>query len=416
MTKRDFYEILGVPRTANSDQIKKAFRSKARHLHPDNMDSGDESAFKELAAAYEVLSDDNKRALYDRYGHDGLAGAAGGFDGVDLGAFADLSEIFSTFFGGGRGGGGRRSTVERGSDLKLELRLEFSEAIFGTERKISIKRLEACTVCTGTGAQSGSQPVRCTTCNGAGQIRQATQTLLGQFMQILTCPNCEGEGTRIEKACTVCKGKAQVRTQRDLEIKIPAGIDHGARLRIPHAGDHGRRNGPPGDVYVLITVNDHAKFVREGQTIHLQQPISFAMAALGGEMIVDTVDGEKPLRVPPGTQTGTILPLKGHGAPQLNSPNLRGDQLVHLIVETPTKLTSEQKRLLEKFADSRGDKLSAPKFKRPDTASSANSKPSPGKSSSIKNPSGKGSSGKADSSLIDKIADVFKPKEGASEN
>lgn len=405
MTKRDFYEILGVPRTANSDQIKKAFRSKARHLHPDNMDSGDEAAFKELAAAYEVLSDENKRALYDRYGHDGLAGGAGGFEGVDLSAFADLGEIFSTFFGGGRPGG-RRSTVERGSDLKLELRLEFSEAIFGTEKKISVKRLESCTVCTGSGAQAGSQPVRCTTCNGAGQIRQATQTLLGQFMQILTCPNCEGEGTRIEKACTNCKGKGQIRTQRDLEIKIPAGIDHGARLRIPQAGDHGRRNGPPGDVYVLITVNDHARFVREGQTIHLQQPISFAMAALGGEMMVDTVDGERSLRVPAGTQTGTVVPLKGLGAPQLNAPTMRGDQLVHLLVETPTKLSSEQRRLLEKFAESRGDKLSVSKFKKPEPTSTKYSS---------KNSSGK-NAGKGDSSLIDKIADVFKPKEGASEN
>ncbi|MBI4533072.1 MAG: DnaJ domain-containing protein, partial [Candidatus Melainabacteria bacterium] len=257
MTKRDYYEILGVDRQASLDQIKKAFRSRARHLHPDNKESGDEAAFKELAAAYEVLSDEQKRSLYDRYGHDGLSGGVGGFEGVDLGAFADLSEIFAQFFGGGPRSGFRRSTVERGADLKYDLRIDFLEAVFGAERKISIQHLEGCTVCDGSGAEKGSGPVRCGTCQGTGQIKQVSQTFLGHFTQVLTCPNCEGEGTRIDKPCAKCKGRGQVRKGKEIELKVPSGIDSGTRLRVPGAGDQGRRGGPPGDVYVIVHVADH---------------------------------------------------------------------------------------------------------------------------------------------------------------
>jgi molecular chaperone DnaJ len=387
MSKRDYYEVLGLPRNATAEQIKRSFRNKARNLHPDNMDSGDEQAFKELAAAYEVLSDDNKRALYDRYGHDGLSGAGvGGYEGMDFGGFADLSEIFSQFFGGSARGG-RRSTVERGADLKIELQLEFKEAIFGVERKISIKRLESCSVCEGSGAASGSGPVKCTTCNGAGQIRRTSQTLLGHFTQVLTCPHCEGEGERVEKACTNCKGRGQVRKSKEVELRIPAGIDSGARIRIPGAGDFGRRKGPAGDVYVVIYVNDHPQFVREGQTIHIKQTISYSLAALGGEILVPTVDGQRVLKIAPGVQTGSTATMKGYGAPQLNNASIRGDQIVHLALTTPTKLSSEERKLFEKLADMRGEKLTVSKHDRQ-------------KAEEEKTPS-----------FLDRIVDVFRGKD-----
>lgn len=397
MAKRDYYEVLGVDRNASGDQIKRAFRNRARHLHPDNMDSGDEAAFKELAAAYEVLSDEHKRSLYDRYGHDGLSGGAGGFEGVDLGAFADLSEIFAQFFGGNPRAGGRHNTAERGADLKYDLQLDFLEAVFGVERKISIKHLQSCTVCSGTGAAEGSSRIKCNTCAGVGQIRQSTATFLGHFTQVITCPNCQGEGTTVEKPCTPCKGHGQVRKSREIDLKIPAGIDTGARLRVPGAGDQGRRNGPAGDLYVIIHVSDNSNFVREGTTIHLRQPISFSMAALGGDLMVATVEGVKPLKIPAATQTGTTLVMKEQGVPYLNSPGRRGDQIVHLVVETPSRLSSEEKKLLERLAELRHEKLRAPKGHKSEDSSKKGHKSD--------------DSNKANNTIIDKIADALFSKE-----
>ena len=396
MSKRDYYEVLGVDRNATAEQIKRAFRNKARHLHPDNKESGDEAAFKELAAAYEVLSDENKRSLYDRYGHDGLAGGQAGFEGVDFGAFADLSEIFSQFFGGGTRSGYRRPTVNRGADLKYDLELDFLEAVFGVEKKISVRHLEDCTACSGSGAAQGSGPVRCSTCQGMGQIRQTTQTFLGHFTQVLTCPNCEGEGTRIDKPCSNCKGRGQVRKSREIEVKIPPGIDSGARLRVPGQGDQGRKGGPPGDLYVIVHVAEHPVFVREGTAIHVQQPISYSMAALGGEIVVATVEGAKILKVPPGTQTGTTLVMREQGVPVLNNPARRGEQFVHLTVETPTKLSSEERKLLERLAELRGESLTV--------------------SGSPKKEDGHRNGGKNGGSIFDKITEVFKPKDGADES
>ncbi len=391
MGKRDYYEVLGVEKNATADQIKRAFRNKARHLHPDNKDSGDEAAFKELAAAYEVLSDEQKRSLYDRYGHDGLSGGAAGFDGVDLGAFTDLSEIFAQFFGGApRGSGSRRGAVERGADLKYDLQLDFLEAVFGVEKKVSIRHLADCTVCSGSGAAAGSSRVSCNTCGGQGQIRQSTATFLGHFTQVLTCPNCQGEGTRVEKPCNNCKGRGQIKKSKDIELKVPAGVDTGARLRVPGAGDQGPRGGPPGDLYVIIHVAEHNLFVREGTTIHLRQPISFSMAALGAELMVPTVEGVKVLKVPAGTQSGTILVMKENGVPHLNNSARRGDQLVHLIVETPTRLSSEERKLLEKLAELRKEKLHLPKNSKAEEEAK-------------------------EASIIDKIADVFRPKDGNEE-
>lgn len=388
MAKRDLYEILGLDRNASQDQVKKAFRNKARHLHPDNMDSGDEAAFKELAAAYEVLSDERKRSLYDRYGHDGLSGGAGGFDGVDLGGFADLSEIFAQFFGGGPRGGSRHSTVDRGADLKYDLQLDFLEAVFGLEKTISVKHLEGCTVCTGSGAAPGSSRNKCATCNGQGQIRQSTSTFLGQFTQVISCPNCEGEGSRVEKPCSNCKGRGQVRQSRDIELKVPAGVDSGLRMRVAGAGDQARRGGVPGDLYVVLQVTDHPDFIREGTTIHLRQSISFSMAALGGELMVPTVEGAKAIKIPAGTQTGTTLVMKEHGVPYLNTPGKRGDQIIHLQVDTPTRLSSEEKKLLEKLAELRKEQLHLPKGQKTEETSKENS------------------------SILDKISDVFRGKDG----
>jgi molecular chaperone DnaJ len=441
MSKRDYYEILGIERNATQDQIKRAFRSKARHLHPDNQDSGDESAFKELAAAYEVLSDEQKRSLYDRYGHDGLTGASGGFDGVDFGAFSDLSEIFSQFFGGGGGGrsGFRRSSVERGADLKYDLQLDFLEAVFGTEKKVTIKHLEDCTVCSGSGASPGSGPVKCATCTGMGQIRQTTQTFLGHFTQVLTCPNCNGEGTRIEKACTNCKGRGQVRKSREIDIKIPAGIDSGARVRLPNAGDHGRRGGPPGDVYVVIAVSEDSTFIREGSTIHIKQPISYSMAALGGEVLVPTVEGPKAIKIAAGIQSGTTITMRDQGVPHLSNQTRRGDQIVHVQVETPSRLSSEEKKLFEKLAELRGESLTAakpekvvkpvkeeeaqaaaagaePKAPEPAEKTEQSSKPREHNNKSARKSKGKKKSKEKDNaSIIDKLADFFGARDAADE-
>lgn len=420
MPKRDLYEILGVDQNASADQIKRSFRSKARMLHPDNADSGDEQAFKELAAAYEVLSDDRKRSLYDRYGHDGLAGGQSSFDGVDLSAFGDLADIFSHFFGDAMGGMGprsRRSAAERGADLKYDLNLSFMDAVFGTESKVNVLHLEDCTVCSGSGAAPGSGPVTCTTCNGEGQVRQTTATLLGHFTQVIICPNCQGEGSRVDKPCTNCKGRSQVRKSREIEIKVPAGIDNGVRLRVPGAGDQGRRGGPPGDVYVVLHVEKHEYFERDGSTIHLKQPISYSMAALGGELMVPTIDGEKKIKVKAGTATGTVMTMRDCGVPHLNNPNRRGDQLVHLIVETPRKLSSEERRLLEQLAELRGEKLKVEKPVKVTEEKSESEKKSPEteKTSSRSRKRKKAGSKKKDTSIIDKIADVFKPK-GESES
>ncbi len=432
MSKRDYYEILGVERNSTQDQIKRAFRNKARHLHPDNQDSGDEAAFKELAAAYEVLSDEQKRSLYDRYGHDGLTGGAGGFDGVDFGAFSDLSEIFSQFFGGGGRSGFRHGSVERGADLKYDLQLDFLEAVFGAEKKVSIKHLEDCTVCSGSGASPGSGPVKCATCAGVGQIRQTTQTFLGHFTQVLTCPNCNGEGTRIEKACTNCKGRGQVRKSRDIDIKIPAGIDSGARVRLPNAGDHGRKGGPPGDVYVVISVSDDPNFVREGTTIHVKQSVSYAMAALGGELMVPTVEGPKAVKISAGIQSGTTIAMREQGVPHLSNQSRRGDQIVHVHVETPTRLSSEERKLLEKLAELRGESLTLPKQekapkpapeeaapsepeKEPEQKDKAEQAFKPKGHSSRKSKGKKKAKEKDNSSIIDKLADFFGAREAADE-
>lgn len=370
MTKKDYYEVLGVPKGATAEEIKKAFRNKARHLHPDNKESGDEQAFKELAEAYEVLSDTQKRATYDRYGHEGVKGSTRGFDNFDFSSFSgfgmdDIVDMLDSFFGGGggafRSGFRARGGPEQGAHLKFDLEIDFLEAVFGTEKTITIRRLEDCESCQGTGAAPGSSPVTCTTCAGMGQVQQVMNTFFGQAVRVVACPACQGSGSKIEKPCKDCRGEALVRKQKEFQVKVPAGIDANTRLRLGNAGDKGRRGGPYGDLFILIHVREHETFIRDGETIHVRQPISYSLAALGGEVLVPTVEGAKVLKVASGTQTGTTSVMRHLGVPRFNQPGKRGDQVVHLVVETPTRLTGEEKRLLEKLAELRGEKLSVSK-------------------------------------------------------
>ena len=387
MANTDYYAVLGVERTSTPEQIKKAFKKKAAELHPDNSDTGDESKFKDLMAAYEVLSDEQKRSLYDRYGAEGVKNAGGGFSGQgDFGSFSDLSDIFDYFFGGG----GRtqqctRNQPQRGNDLKYDLELEFLEAVFGVEKNITIKHLEDCTECSGNGAAPGSKPVQCKTCQGMGQVRQTTSTLFGHFTQVMPCPTCDGDGTKIDHPCVECKGKGQLKKNKTIDLKVPAGVDSNARLRVGGAGDNGRKGAPAGDLYVVLHIKQHALFHREGATIHIKQPISFSMAALGGEILIDTVSGPKVLKIAAGTQSGTVITMREHGVPHLGNPQKRGDQQVHIAVETPSKLSAEEKTLLKKLAEIRGESLTV---SEPEAAAAK----------------------EGQQSLFDVISGVFKPK------
>jgi molecular chaperone DnaJ len=385
MANRDYYEVIGVERSASQDQIKKAFKKKAAQLHPDNKDTGDEAAFKDLVAAYEVLSDEQKRQMYDRYGAEGVKGTRFDQGGMDFSSF-DLSDIFDMFFGGGmRGGSGGRSAPERGANLKFDLELDFLEAVFGCQKTITIRHLEGCTECGGTGAAPGSKPVKCETCGGIGNVKHVSATLFGQFVQVVPCPNCDGEGSKIDRPCGECKGKGQLRKPKTIPLEVPAGVDSNLRLRVGGAGDLGRRGAPAGDLYVVLHIKPHPLFKREGVNIHLTQPVSFSMAALGGEILVETVSGPKGLKIPAGIQTGSVITMRELGVPHHSNPQRRGDQYVHLVVETPTKLSEEEKQLLRKLAELRGESLSVP----------ANSD---------------GNSKEGQQSIFDVIAGVFKPK------
>lgn len=403
MATGDYYDILGVAKNANTDEMKKAFRKKAAELHPDNQDTGDEAKFKQLVAAYEVLSDENKKSLYDRYGEDGLKRGSTGGSGsygqdFDLSGFADLGEIFEFLFSGGMrsGAGGRPRAGARGADLRFDMELEFLEAVFGVEKKITIKHLRHCASCNGTGGAAGSAATTCTSCGGHGQVRQTTSTLFGHFSQIATCPACDGEGSKVEKPCEDCKGKGLTRKERSLELKIPAGVDNGSRIRVSGEGDSGKKGSGTGDLYVILHVKQHERFIREGSTIHLKQAISMSMAALGGDMIVDTAGGKRLLKIPVGTQQGTVITMKAEGVPHLNHPERRGDQLVHLFIETPSKLSDEEKELYKKLAELRGEKLNVPEDERP-TPPQAHQ-------------NGKEQNKEGHQSIFDAIAGVFKGK------
>ncbi|HIK38281.1 MAG: molecular chaperone DnaJ [Geminocystis sp.] len=354
----DYYEILGVPRTATEKEIKEAYRRLAKKYHPDvNKDPGAEEKFKEISRAYEVLSDPEKRARYDRFGEAGVSGAASGGVGFDPSDFVGFADIFETFFGGfsGVGATGRRRGPSRGDDLRYDLTLDFQEAVFGGEKEIKISHLETCKACEGTGAKRGSRPRTCPTCGGTGQVRRATRTPFGSFAQISTCPTCGGEGMVIDAKCEVCGGTGRKQVTKKLKITIPAGVDSGTRLRVSGEGDAGTRGGPPGDLYVYLNVRPHPHFRRDGINILSEITISYLQAILGCRLKVPTIDGDYELHIPAGTQPNTVITLEGKGVPKLGNPVSRGDHLLTVKVEIPTKITHEERELLEKLAKIKGE-------------------------------------------------------------
>ena len=350
MAKRDYYEVLGVSKSASADEIKKAYRRLAMKHHPDRNkedSGGSEKRFKEAKEAYEVLKDAEKRAAYDQFGHDGLRGGPGGPGGFGADGFGDIfGDVFGDIFGGGRRGGGGPQ-VFRGADLGYELKLDLELAVAGDSVTIDVPTQVGCETCDGSGARQGSDPVKCTTCGGVGQVRMQQ----GFFSIQQTCPACKGAGTTISDPCPDCHGRGRVRKTRTLSVKVPAGVDDGDRIRLSGEGEAGRNGGPPGDLYVEIRVNPHKIFDREGSNISCEVPVSMATATLGGEVELPTLDGNVSLKIPGGTQSGKVFRLRGKGVTTVRD-HRRGDLFAMVAVETPVHLTSEQKELLEKFDES----------------------------------------------------------------
>lgn len=349
-SKKDYYDVLGVNKDASAEDIKKAYRKLAMKYHPDrNPDNPKaEEQFKEAKEAYEVLTDDQKRAAYDQYGHAGvdpsMGGGAGGFG---AGGFSDaFGDIFGDIFGGAGGtrSGGQRNNVYRGADLRYNMEISLEEAAKGTETKIRIPVQSTCETCKGTGAKAGTQPVTCTTCGGHGQVRMQQ----GFFSVQQTCPKCHGSGKMVKDPCTSCHGAGRVKQNKTLSIKVPAGVDEGDRIRLSGEGEAGVNGGPTGDLYVVIHLKEHEIFKRDGGNLHCEMPIGFTTAALGGEIEVPTLEGSAKMKVPAETQTGAIFRLRGKGIKPLRQSE-PGDLLVHVVVETPVKLTEKQKELLREF-------------------------------------------------------------------
>ena len=351
MAKRDYYDVLGVNRDASDEDIKKAYRKLAMKWHPDrNPDNKDaEEKFKEAKEAYEVLSDGQKRAAYDAYGHAGVdpsAAAGAGGAGAGFGGFADaFGDIFGEIFGqasGGRGGG--RSNVFRGADLRYNLEISLEEAARGTETRIRIPTMEQCETCHGSGAKPGTQPKTCPTCNGHGQVRMQQ----GFFSIQQTCPKCHGNGKVVDTPCSACAGAGRVKKQKTLSVRIPAGVDEGDRIRLAGEGEPGVNGGPGGDLYVVIHLRPHEVFTRDHNDLHCEMPVSFSTAALGGEIEIPTLDGAAKIRIPAETQTGKVFRLRGKGIKGVRSGS-HGDLLCHVVVETPVNLTARQRELLEEL-------------------------------------------------------------------
>ena len=367
MSKRDYYEVLGVSKTATQDELKKAYRKLARKYHPDLNKDNEEAAekFKECNEAYSVLSDDQKRAQYDQFGHaafeNGGMGGGGGFGGAGgFGGFggSGMEDIFDMFFGGqgGRGGNRAKSGPQRGADLRFDLEISFEEAAFGLEKEINLYRDETCDHCHGEGAEPGSKVESCPECNGTGYVRFTQNTMFGQMVNERPCSRCKGEGKIISEPCKECRGKGTVKRNKKLKVKIPAGVDNGSRLRVSGEGEAGAKGGPNGDLYVYLYVKPHKFFERDGTTVLYEVPINIVQATLGADIKVPTLDGQVTMKVPEGTQPGKVLRLKGKGIPSLRGGS-RGDQLVRIKVVVPTKLSDKQKDALRKFADISKDNI-----------------------------------------------------------
>jgi len=360
MAKKDFYEVLGLEKGASEDEIKKAFRKLAIKYHPDK-NQGDKEAeekFKELNEAYQVLSDPQKKAQYDQFGHTdfGAGGFDGGFNGAgfDFSDFGGFGDIFDSFFGGGGSGRRRRNGPEKGSDLEYTITLTFEEAVFGVEKEISITRSEKCESCSGTGAKSGTHPKTCDKCGGTGQIKVQRNTPLGSFVSMNTCDKCGGKGTIISDPCPECRGAGKIRKNRKIKVSIPAGVDTGNVIPIRNQGEHGSNGGPSGDLYINIRVTPHAVFKRKGFDIYIDSHISFSKATVGVELKVPTVDGDVKYNIPAGTQPGTVFRLKGKGVPRVNGHG-RGDEYVNVIVDIPKSLNAKQKEALFMYMEASGE-------------------------------------------------------------
>ncbi len=353
MSKRDYYETLGVGKSSDKNEIKKAYRKLAMKYHPDRNPDNDEAEarFKEASEAAEVLLDDDKRRRYDQFGHAGVNGQGGGFGGGAGGFsdFGDLGDIFGDIFGdmmgGGRGRGRRRSTGRPGNDLQMGVEVTFEEAAFGAKKKIKVNRLAECGTCNGSGGKNGSKPTTCDMCNGHGEVRRQQ----GFFTVASTCPKCQGTGQMISDPCGTCHGDGRKKKQTELEVTIPAGIDHGQRLKLSNEGDAGAQGGPDGDLYIVIQIDEHEIFHRDGFDVLYTVPISFSQAALGSEVEVPTLDGKVMVNIPAGTQSGKKMRLRGKGIQKLGGYGA-GDAILTIHVETPTKLSSEQKDLFEQLA------------------------------------------------------------------
>lgn len=347
MAKKDYYEVLGVNRDASEDDLKKSYRKLAMKWHPDrNPDNPKaEEHFKEAKEAYEVLTDVQKRAAYDQFGHAGVDPSAGAGAGAGFGGFGDaFGDIFGDIFGGGGGGGRQRSTVFRGADLRYNLEISLEDAARGTETRIRIPALEECETCHGSGAKPGTQPTSCTTCGGHGQVRMQQ----GFFSIQQTCPRCHGTGKMVASPCGTCSGSGRIKKHKTLAVKIPAGVDEGDRIRLSGEGEAGVNGGPSGDLYVVMQIKPHNVFTRDHNDLHCEMPVSFTTAALGGEIEIPTLDGYAKIKIPAETQTGKIFRLRGKGIKGVRS-STHGDLQCHVVVETPVSLTSRQKELLQEF-------------------------------------------------------------------
>ena len=370
--KRDYYEVLGVEKGASADEIKRAYRKKAMQFHPDrNPDNPEaEAKFKEAGEAYEVLSDDDKRARYDQYGHAGVdpnfgAGGYGGYGGGGFGGFSgfgDFGDIFSDIFGGGGSRASSANAPRRGENVGARVEITFEEAAFGVEKEVTAARIENCAACSGSGSADGAVET-CDRCRGTGQVR-TTQNFMGMTMQsTAACPQCNGKGKVIKNPCSSCKGKGKVRRNKKVNVRVPAGVDDEQMVRVKGEGNVGANGGPNGDLMVEVNIKPHKIFQREGMNVICEMPISFTQAALGAEIQVPTLDGNVKYTIPEGTQTDTVFRLRDKGIPDVYNKSRRGDQLVRVVVETPTKLNKEQKELLRQLEESLGDTPKRKKFR-----------------------------------------------------